>query len=90
MLQSTSLPHPGGEICLRVRVRMAERGIRSVAELHRRLSEQGVSVSHSQLIRIIDNKAQHLSVPLLNGLMRVLECGVEELFETRQVADLVH
>jgi hypothetical protein len=67
-------------IMLRVRVCMAERGIRSVAALHRLLIEAGVEISHPQLIRVVDNRAQHLNVALLNGLLKVLGCRVDELF----------
>ena len=68
---------------LRVRERMARRGIRSVAELHRRLLAAGVEISHPQLIRIVDNAAKHLSVPLLNGLLQVLDCSVTEMIGER-------
>ncbi len=68
---------------LRVRECMARRGIRSVAELHRRLLAAGVEISHPQLIRIVDNAAKHLSVPLLNGLLQVLDCSVTEMIGER-------
>lgn len=71
---------PERSIMLRVRVCMAERGIRSVAALHRLLIEAGVEISHPQLIRVVDNRAQHLNVALLNGLLKVLGCRVDELF----------
>ena len=68
---------------LRVRECMARRGIRSVAELHRRLLAAGVDISHPQLIRIVDNAAKHLSVALLNGLLQVLDCSVAEMIGER-------
>jgi Cro/C1-type HTH DNA-binding domain len=71
---------PERSIILRVRICMAERGIRSVAALHRLLIEAGVDISHPQLLRVVDNRAQHLNVALLNGLLKVLGCRVEELF----------
>jgi hypothetical protein len=71
---------PSRSITLRVRVCMAERGIRSVAALHRLLIDAGVDISHPQLIRVVDNRAQHLNVALLNGLLTVLGCRVDELF----------
>lgn len=64
---------------LRVRLCMARRGIRSVAELHRRLIAAGIEISHPQLIRVVDNKAKHWSVPLLNGLLQVLDCSAADL-----------
>lgn len=79
-------PLPERHITLRVRVRMAERGIRSVAALHRMLIDAGVDISHPQLIRVVDNRAQHLNVALLNGLLKVLNCRVDELFGEELVA----
>lgn len=73
-------------IILRVRICMAERGIRSVAALHRLLIDAGVNISHPQLIRVVDNRAQHLNVALLNGLLKVLGCRVEELFGEQPLA----
>jgi hypothetical protein len=52
----------------------------SIAALHRLLIEAGVEISHPQLIRVVDNRAQHLNVALLNGLLKVLGCRVDELF----------
>ncbi len=73
-------------IVLRVRVCMAERGIRSVAALHRLLIEAGVDISHPQLIRVVDNRAQHLNVALLNGFLKVFGCRVEDLFAEELLA----
>ena len=77
------IPVRARSIELRVRECMARRGIRSVAELHRRLLAAGVEISHPQLIRIVDNAAKHLSVPLLNGLLQVLDCSVTEMIGER-------
>ncbi|KWN05886.1 hypothetical protein WT83_27775 [Burkholderia territorii] len=64
---------------------MAEQGIRSVAELKRRLSCEGVEISLQQLLRVVDNKTQLLSVPLLNGFMRVFRCPIEKIITTTGV-----
>lgn len=72
---------PGVE--LRVRVCMAKRGIRSIAELNRQLQEEGVAISHQQLSRVVDNKAQHLSITLLAGLLKVLRCQIGDLFAVK-------
>lgn len=79
-MNTTTEKTPERSIILRVRVCMAERGIRSVAALHRLLIEAGVDISHPQLLRVVDNRAQHLNVALLNGLLNVLGCRVEDLF----------
>jgi len=78
--ETTPTPIVDRGIVLRVRVCMAERGIRSVAALHRLLIEAGVDISHPQLIRVVDNRAQHLNVALLNGFLKVFGCRVEDLF----------
>jgi hypothetical protein len=80
MNTDTDTNSPERSIILRVRVCMAERGIRSVAALHRLLIDAGVNISHPQLLRVVDNRAQHLNVALLNGLLKVLGCRVEDLF----------
>lgn len=67
----------------RVRVLMAEREIRTVSELVRRLEEIGVSISIAQLGRLIDGKAQHWSQEVIEGLMTVLECQVGDLWKER-------
>lgn len=66
-----------------MRVCMAKRGIKSIAELNRQLQEEGVEISHQQLSRVVDNKAQHLSVALLAGLIKVLRCRIDELFSVK-------
>lgn len=63
---------------------MAMRNIRSVSELVRRLDEIGVSVSVSQLGRLIDGKAQYWSQEVVEGLMTVLDCQASELWEEKQ------
>jgi DNA-binding Xre family transcriptional regulator len=79
-MNNMSIIHPPArELVLRVRICMARRDIKSVAELHRRLIFAGVEISHPQLIRIVDNKAKHWSVPLLNGLLQVLDCTLTDL-----------
>lgn len=68
------------KIIWRVRVLMAERNIRSVSELVRRLDEIGVSISNAQLGRMIDNKSAHWSQEVIEGLVTVLECHVSDLW----------
>jgi len=67
------------KVAWRVRVVMAERGIRSVSELSRRLEEIGVSVSVSQLGRMIDGKTRLWNQDVIEGLMAVLDCELSEL-----------
>ena len=73
-------PTPRRAVVWRVRVLMAERNVRSVSELVRRLEDIGVSISISQLGRLIDGKAQRWSQEVIEGLMTVLECEVGDLW----------
>lgn len=65
---------------MHARVLMAKRGVRNVSALHRMLVAAGVEISRSQLTRIVDNHATLLNLSVVNGLMRVLDCSVQELF----------
>ena len=66
-------------LAFRIRVVMAERGIRSVAALQRMLKTIGVDISVPQLIRIVDGQSSHISTVVLGGLISVLQCGIEDL-----------
>lgn len=78
---SHTVPAEGGPATLafRIRVVMAERGIRSVAALQRMLKTIGVDISVPQLIRIVDGQSTHVSTAVLGGLVAVLKCGIEDL-----------
>jgi biotin operon repressor len=58
---------------------MAERGVRSVSELARRLEEIGVSISISQLGRMIDGKTQLWNQDVIEGMMTVLDCELSDI-----------
>jgi hypothetical protein len=74
-------PATGGPATLafRIRIVMAERGIRSVAALQRLLDGIGVKISVPQLIRIVDGQSSHVSTTVLGGLIAVLQCGIADL-----------
>lgn len=67
----------------RVRVTMAEHEIRSVSELVRRLEQVGVSISVSQLGRLIDGKTTHWNQEVIEGLMEVFDCELSELLQSK-------
>lgn len=67
------------QLTWQVRVVMAERGIRSVSELVRRLSDVGVSISVAQMGRLIDGKTKLWNQEVIEGLMTVLECELSDL-----------
>jgi DNA-binding Xre family transcriptional regulator len=81
-----SQPEPAGiatggpvTLAFRIRIVMAERGIRSVAALQRMLKAIGIDISVPQLIRIVDGQSTHVSTAVLGGLITVLQCGIEDL-----------
>ena len=67
-------------VVLRVREIMANRSIRSAAELRRRLSTAGVEISEAQLLRIIDNKTPRVNMDVVSAMLNVLDCSAQELF----------
>jgi DNA-binding Xre family transcriptional regulator len=62
---------------------MAERGIRSVSALCRTLNTLGVSISESQLGRIIDGKSSHFNAAVVGALLTALDCPLSELLVVR-------
>lgn len=71
----------------KLRVMMAERGISSATELHRRLDAVGVKISSAQLTRVIKEMPARISTELLWGLLNVLDCGPEDLFYVEREGD---
>ena len=67
------------KIVWRVRVMMAERGVRSVSQLARLLSDSGVEISTVQLGRMIDGNTQYIKKEVIEGLMNVLDCDLGDL-----------
>lgn len=67
----------------RTRVVMAERGIRSVSALRRKLEDLGIAISDAQLGRIIDGRSSHFNSLVVGGLLTALNCGLSELLAVR-------
>ena len=78
--KSTPETMPNRYVVLHVRTLMASRNVRSVAALQRLLIAAGVDISNQQLNRIVDNRATLLNMTVINGLLKVLQCSVYELF----------
>ncbi len=84
MTQKKTPPKPRVErkAVLRLTTLMAQNRIRFVTDLWKRLMELGtVEISHSQLTRVVNNSANKLDVPLLEGLATIFDCPVADLFE---------
>ena len=71
---------PRAQLEPRIRVRMAEAGIRSVSALKRQLARYGISISDAQLGRVVDGKVEHVSIRVIEGLLAVLGCGLQDLY----------
>lgn len=78
-------PAPKPRLVLRLRELMAENKIRSVSALHRILISKQVTVSHSQLLRIVDNKADHWKVEFLSAFIEIFNCSEHDLFKIEYV-----
>ncbi len=89
MSRTTHVQGGPATLAFRIRVVMAERGIRSVAALQRMLKGIGVDISVPQLIRIVDGQSSHLSTVVLGGLIAVLQCGIEDLISVTDNTDLL-
>lgn len=73
---------PVKKLIVRARAVMGERGVRSVSALQRSLVAIGVAISVPQLIRVIDGSAKHINKDVIEGIMTVLNCNLNELFAT--------
>ena len=62
---------------------MAERGIRSVSALRRKLAALGVTISDAQLGRIIDGKSSHFNSAVVGALLTALNCHLTDLLVSR-------
>lgn len=89
MSRTTHIQGGPATLAFRIRIVMAERGIRSVAALQRMLKGIGVDISVPQLIRIVDGQSSHLSTVVLGGLIAVLQCGIEDLISVTDNSDLL-
>jgi DNA-binding Xre family transcriptional regulator len=67
----------------RTRILMAEKGVRTVTELGKKLEALGVTISVSQLGRIIDGKSAHIDRAVLEGMLAVFDCGIVDLLEVK-------
>lgn len=87
VLPETSPGQQRIRVVLRLRELMAEHKIRSVSALHRILISKKVTVSHSQLLRIVDNKADHWKVEFLSAFIEVFQCSESELFKIERYVE---
>ncbi|WP_394139599.1 helix-turn-helix domain-containing protein [Cytobacillus oceanisediminis] len=55
-------------------VRMAEKGIRSVSELHRMIQDNGMTMSRRTLDKFYNNESNRIDWDTLATLCTILEC----------------
>jgi uncharacterized protein YoaH (UPF0181 family) len=79
--QPNARPETQTKVRLRINELMAENGIRSVAALHRLLIARQIPVSHSQLLRIVDNRADHWKVEFIAAFIDIFKCNISDLFK---------
>ncbi|GFE20612.1 helix-turn-helix transcriptional regulator [Streptomyces libani] len=66
----------------RLRELMAARGMFTVPELMPHLAERGITLSASQVHRLVSGTPERLSLPVLAALCDILDCTASDLIPT--------
>lgn len=69
----------------RLPVLMAEHGIRSAADLQRRLAALGYEITPVHAARLVHNRPQRLSADMLEALVSLFDCTVNDLLAVEQM-----
>jgi DNA-binding Xre family transcriptional regulator len=65
---------------------MAARGMFSTTDLLAPLAQRGISLSSSQVYRLVVDRPERLSLRILMALLDILDCAMEDLIEPVPVA----
>jgi len=65
----------------RLAVRMAEKGIRSVSELHRMIKGAGLTMSRRTLDKFYNNESNRIDYDTLATLCVILKCEIGDLLK---------
>lgn len=65
---------------------MADRGMFSTTDLLPALKERGISLSSSQVYRLVVERPERLSLKILMALLDILDCTMDDLIEPIAVA----
>jgi DNA-binding Xre family transcriptional regulator len=65
----------------RLRNVMAERGMFQTTDLIGPLAQRGVTLSSSQVYRLVTERPERLSLKALMALLDILDCSMDELIE---------
>lgn len=77
---NSALPAPN-TVAWRLHTVMSERGIRTAAELHRRLQPYGIDLTIGQVTRIVASLPTRLNTQVLAALMQELQCDANALLQ---------
>lgn len=67
----------------RLREIMAARGLHNISDLIPLLTERGITLSASQIYRLVGTRPERISLTVLGALVDALECTVEDLCDFR-------
>ncbi|MFG2720746.1 helix-turn-helix domain-containing protein [Streptomyces sp. NPDC048416] len=65
---------------------MADRGLFSTTDLIPLLDERGITLSSSQVYRLVVERPERLSLKILMALLDILNCTMDDLIEPTAVA----
>ena len=74
------------EYSWRLREIMAARGLHNISDLLPLLTDRGIELSASQIYRLVGQKPERISLPLLGAISDALECTIEDLCQFEVVA----
>ncbi|WP_405814198.1 helix-turn-helix transcriptional regulator [Streptomyces sp. NBC_01390] len=66
---------------------MAERGMFSTTDLMPLLEERGITLSSSQVYRLVVERPERLSLKILMALLDILDCRMDDLIEPIRAAE---
>jgi DNA-binding Xre family transcriptional regulator len=64
-----------------LRTVMADRGMFQTTDLNTPLAQRGVTLSASQVYRLVVERPERLSLKVLMALLDILDCSMDELIE---------
>jgi DNA-binding Xre family transcriptional regulator len=66
---------------------MADRGMFSTTDLVGPLAGRGITLSSSQVYRLVTERPERLSLKILMALLDILDCSIDDLIEPVAVAE---
>jgi DNA-binding Xre family transcriptional regulator len=69
------------DYCWHLRRMMADRGMFQTTDLIRPLVERDITLSSSQVFRLVTERPERLSLKILMALLDILNCSMDDLIE---------